>query len=71
MTACNGVGRQVFLKWYMAAQEVKVDQIALELADGIAVVEMADAKKDADAERIIFSSRFACPVSGFGFSVWG
>ena len=33
MTACNGVGRQVFLKWYMAAQEVKVDQIALELAE--------------------------------------
>ncbi len=40
-------------------------EIALDLADGIAVVEMADAKKGEDAERIIFSSRFACPVSGF------
>ena len=40
-------------------------EIALSLADGIAVVEMADAKKGETAERIIFSSRFACPVSGF------
>ncbi|MDO8840327.1 MAG: excinuclease ABC subunit UvrA [Parvibaculum sp.] len=40
-------------------------EIALNLADGIAVVEMADAKKGEAAERIIFSSRFACPVSGF------
>jgi excinuclease ABC subunit A len=39
---------------------------ALRLADGIAVAEYAD-KKDAKgaAERIIFSSKFACPVSGF------
>ena len=40
-------------------------EIALDLADGIAVIEMADAKDGKDAERIIFSSRFACPVSGF------
>ncbi len=40
-------------------------EIALALADGIAVVEMADVKKGETAERIIFSSRFACPVSGF------
>ncbi|MBX3495761.1 MAG: excinuclease ABC subunit UvrA [Parvibaculum sp.] len=40
-------------------------EIALGLADGIAVIEMADAKKGEAAERIIFSSRFACPVSGF------
>ena len=41
-------------------------EIALGLADGIAVVELADKKDGAeDAERIIFSSRFACPVSGF------
>ncbi len=40
-------------------------EIALGLADGIAVVEFADAKKGAEPERIIFSSRFACPVSGF------
>ena len=40
-------------------------ETALELADGIAVAEMADAKKTKDPERIIFSARFACPVSGF------
>jgi len=40
-------------------------EIALGLADGIAVIEMADAKKNGEPERIIFSSRFACPVSGF------
>jgi len=41
-------------------------EIALKLADGIAVVELADKKtKDGEPERIIFSSKFACPVSGF------
>ncbi len=35
-------------------------EVALGLTDGIAVVEMAD-----QAERVIFSARFACPVSGF------
>ena len=39
---------------------------ALKLADGIAVAELADKKtKDGDPERIIFSAKFACPVSGF------
>jgi excinuclease ABC subunit A len=36
-------------------------ETALALGDGIAVAEMADK----DAERIIFSAKFACPVSGF------
>ena len=41
-------------------------EVALGLTDGIAVAEMADKKKDDEtAERIIFSARFACPVSGF------
>ncbi len=54
-------------------------EAALELADGIAIAEFADKPLDADAtaeasanksknethERIIFSARFACPVSGF------
>ena len=40
-------------------------ETALGLADGIAVVEMADAKKGKDPERLIFSEKFACPVSGF------
>ena len=41
-------------------------ETALRLADGIAVAEMADAK-DADGEpqRVLFSEKFACPVSGF------
>ena len=38
-------------------------EIALQLTDGIAVLELADKKED--DTRIIFSSRFACPVSGF------
>ena len=39
---------------------------AIKLGDGLAVVEFAD-KKDAkgNPERILFSSKFACPVSGF------
>ncbi len=35
-------------------------ETALELADGIAIAESADS-----GERIIFSAKFACPVSGF------
>ncbi len=41
-------------------------EVALGLTDGIAVAEMADKKSDdEDPERLIFSARFACPVSGF------
>ncbi|WP_299731948.1 excinuclease ABC subunit UvrA [uncultured Tateyamaria sp.] len=36
---------------------------ALDLADGIAVLETAPA--EGDAERMTFSEKFACPVSGF------
>ncbi|ARC88932.1 excinuclease ABC subunit UvrA [Rhodovulum sp. MB263] len=36
---------------------------ALDLADGIAVMETAP--KEGDPERIVFSENFACPVSGF------
>jgi excinuclease ABC subunit A len=36
---------------------------ALNLADGIAVVELADAKEGEAAERITYSEKFACPVS--------
>ena len=39
---------------------------ALDLADGIAVLETAPA--EGDAERITFSENFACPVSGFTIS---
>ena len=40
-------------------------EIALQLTDGIAVAEMADSKKEAEPEKIVFSSRFACPEAGF------
>ena len=41
-------------------------ETALELADGLAVAEFADKKSSGgEAERLIFSQRFACPVSGF------
>ena len=40
-------------------------ETALGLADGIAVAEFADAKDGDDPRRIVFSARFACPVSGF------
>src|SRR5438128_283956 len=56
-------------------------ETALKLADGLAVVEFADAAKDEGAakktakihdrsgpERLIFSEKFACPVSGFTIS---
>jgi excinuclease ABC subunit A len=36
-------------------------ETALQLADGVAIAEFADA----EGERIIFSAKFACPVSGF------
>jgi excinuclease ABC subunit A len=38
---------------------------ALNLADGIAVIEMADTAEGADPTRITYSEKFACPVSGF------
>ncbi|MBD9525795.1 excinuclease ABC subunit UvrA [Paracoccus sp. PAR01] len=38
---------------------------ALDLADGIALLETAPAEGEGDPERITFSENFACPVSGF------
>ncbi|WP_414644891.1 excinuclease ABC subunit UvrA [Bosea sp. (in: a-proteobacteria)] len=39
---------------------------ALDLAEGIAVFEYADEKEEnGEAKRVTFSSKFACPVSGF------
>ncbi len=40
-------------------------EIALELADGIAVAENAEGDDDSSPERTVFSAKFACPVSGF------
>ncbi|MHA6323849.1 excinuclease ABC subunit UvrA [Roseivivax sp. CAU 1753] len=38
---------------------------ALDLADGIAILETAPRDEDGSPERITFSEKFACPVSGF------
>ncbi|PWK62259.1 excinuclease ABC subunit UvrA [Roseicyclus mahoneyensis] len=38
---------------------------ALDLADGIAILETAPAEGASEPERITFSENFACPVSGF------
>ncbi|GJD40780.1 excinuclease ABC subunit UvrA [Methylobacterium bullatum] len=46
----------------IAARLADSFETALELADGIALIEFAD---PAEGETITFSSRFACPVSGF------
>jgi excinuclease ABC subunit A len=41
-------------------------ETALDLADGIAVIEFADEKDEkGEAKRMMFSQKFACPVSGF------
>jgi excinuclease ABC subunit A len=45
----------------MGARLAESLETALELADGIAIIEFADEPD----KRITFSSRFACPVSGF------
>src|SRR3954465_8821842 len=58
----------------MAARLAESFETALELADGIAVVELADAPADPgnspapSGARILFSRNFACPVSGFTIS---
>ena len=41
---------------------------ALDLADGIVLLEMADSADGGEPERITFSENFACPVSGFTIS---
>jgi excinuclease ABC subunit A len=50
----------------IAARLADSFETALQLADGIAVIEYAD-EKDAkgEAKRLMFSQKFACPVSGF------
>jgi excinuclease ABC subunit A len=43
-------------------------ETALDLADGLAVVEFADAEPGKAPETILFSSKFCCPVSGFSIA---
>jgi excinuclease ABC subunit A len=62
----------------MGARLAESLETALELADGLAVVEFADPAApppgpllqagEGDRRRILFSSKFACPVSGFTIS---
>ncbi|HEY1706875.1 MAG TPA: excinuclease ABC subunit UvrA [Rhizomicrobium sp.] len=40
-------------------------ETALNLADGLLVVEFADIKENGEPKQMIMSSKFACPVSGF------
>ena len=48
----------------MAARLAESFETALDLAEGIAIVERAD-PADGEQKEITFSSKFACPVSGF------
>ncbi len=49
-----------------AARLAESFETALDLAEGIAIVEYADEKDEkGQPRRILFSSKFACPVSGF------
>ena len=50
----------------MAARLAESFETALDLADGLVVAEFADkAEGESEPRRILFSSKFACPVSGF------
>ncbi|MEE1611329.1 excinuclease ABC subunit UvrA [Microvirga sp. CF3016] len=50
----------------IAARLSESFETALELTDGIAIIEYADERDEkGQAKRIVFSSKFACPVSGF------
>ncbi len=40
-------------------------ETALDLADGVAIIEFAEGPAGKEPERIVFSSKFSCPVSGF------
>ncbi|WP_332118387.1 excinuclease ABC subunit UvrA [Azorhizobium caulinodans] len=57
---------RVVVRADIAARLADSFETALGLADGIAVLEFADQKEaDGSPKRVIFSEKFACPVSGF------
>ena len=57
---------RVVVKPDMGSRLSESFEAALELAEGLAIIEYADAPKDGGKpEQILFSSKFACPVSGF------
>ena len=60
------VADRIVVKRDIAARLAESFETALELADGIALIEFADEKDRHGAyKRITFSQKFACPVSGF------
>ena len=57
---------RIVVRGDIAARLADSFETALELADGIAIAEMADQKDDkGEPARVVFSQKFACPVSGF------
>ena len=57
---------RIVVKADLAARLAESFETALELADGIAIVEYADEKDEkGQPKRVMFSQKFACPVSGF------
>jgi excinuclease ABC subunit A len=56
---------RVVVRSDMSARLADSLETALSLSDGIAIAEFADARGPDEDPRIIFSAKFACPVSGF------
>ena len=57
---------RIVVKPDLAARLAESFETALELADGIAIIEYADEKDEkGQPKRVMFSQKFACPVSGF------
>jgi excinuclease ABC subunit A len=60
---------RIVVRQDMATRLADSFETALKLADGIAVIEFADAKTEGgEPMRVLFSEKFACPVSGFTIS---
>ncbi len=59
---------RIIVRGDIAARLADSFEQALDLADGIAVVEMAEADSNGTFQRTVLSARFACPVSGFTIS---
>jgi excinuclease ABC subunit A len=57
---------RVVVRQELSARLADSFETALKLADGIAIAEFADSQGATEAgERLVFSEKFACPVSGF------
>src|SRR3712207_6382473 len=60
---------RIVVRGDIAARLADSLETALDLAEGIAVIEYADEREETgEPKRITFSSKFACPVSGFTIS---